>query len=57
MSKDELSKDQRYIWAISKLKDLIDSSSYGKITFNMQEGFIANCNIELLEKPIDLSKK
>lgn len=57
MSKDNLNKEQRFQWAVLKLKEMVDSSTYGKITFNMQEGFIANCNLEVLEKPVDLSKK
>lgn len=57
MKKDNISKEDRFIWAASELRTAIDSGFYGQITFNIQEGVVMDRHKHDIAKPVDAKKQ
>lgn len=48
----KIDKPRSLNWAMTILRDAVDSGTYGTITFSMQNGIIGNAKRETNMKPI-----
>lgn len=41
-----MTKDENFVWAVTKLKERLDAGIFGKVVFNVQGGIVQNMNVE-----------